>query len=59
MMSKLKSYLELGKVYRPYGKLGAVALLQGERYYFFVDKGTVSMMPACSVENLRAKAKKP
>jgi hypothetical protein len=38
-------------VVKPYGKIGAVGLLQGERYYWLIDKhGTVSMMPADVIE---------
>lgn len=46
-----KPPLDLGTVVEPYGKLAAVALITGERVYFFVDKhGTVSMMPATSID---------
>ncbi len=35
-----------------FGKIKAIANLSGERYYFMIDKyGTVSMMPACVIEN--------
>ena len=36
----------------PWGKVTMVRLLDGERYYWFVDyNGCVSMMPACAVEH--------
>jgi len=36
---------------QPYGKVVAVGMIEGERYYWFVDKhGTVSMIPAVAVE---------
>jgi hypothetical protein len=42
---------KLGTRLKPYGKLVAIALLSGERYYFFVDsKGDSSMIPAIAIE---------
>lgn len=35
----------------PWGPIGAVGVVGGERYYWMIDKhGVVSMMPACVVE---------
>lgn len=34
-----------------YGRIRAVASFAGERYYFMVDHGVVSMAPATMVEN--------
>jgi hypothetical protein len=34
----------------PWGKIVAVALLSGERYYFMVKGSDVAMMPADAVE---------
>lgn len=43
--------LMLGTVVKPWGKIGAVLLTDGERYYHLIDKhGMVSMMPADVVE---------
>ncbi len=43
--------LSLGDTAKPYGKVVAVGMIEGERYYWFVDKhGTVSMIPAVAVE---------
>jgi len=42
--------LEIGKHYKPYGKLAAIAVLSGERYYFFVKGRSVAMMPSDAVE---------
>ena len=45
--------LDIGQVVKPYGRVVAIMLTGGERYYFFIDKHkTVSMMPACSIEKL-------
>lgn len=34
-----------------YGKVSAVGIISGERYYWLIaDNGTVSMMPACMIE---------
>ena len=34
-----------------WGKIAAVENISGERYYWIIDKcGTVSMLPACIVE---------
>lgn len=50
MDSKMKP-LKIGAVVKPYGKIAAIGWLQGERYYWLIDKyGTVSMMPAFVVE---------
>jgi hypothetical protein len=33
-----------------WGTVAARGILSGERYYWFIKRGVVSMMPACSVE---------
>lgn len=41
----------IGTAVRPYGSVQAVGLIQGERYYWLIDKqGIVSMMPADDIE---------
>lgn len=43
------SILPLGAM-TPWGKIAAVGVLSGERYYWMLDKhGTISMMPATVV----------
>lgn len=43
--------LMLGTEVKPYGKIGAIGSIQGERYYWFEnDDGSVAMMPATIVE---------
>lgn len=43
--------LAIGTVVKPYGKIAAVGILSGERYYWLIDKQkTVSMMPADEIE---------
>jgi hypothetical protein len=44
----------IGEIVLPFGVIGAVGCIQGERYYWLVDKhGSVSMMPADVVEGAR------
>ena len=44
--------LKLGDVIEPYGKLGMIQTIDGERYYFFEDKhGSVAMIDAWSIHN--------
>ncbi len=46
-----KPPLEIGLTVSPYGKIAAIMLTGGERYYFLIDEvGTVSMMPASVIE---------
>lgn len=46
--------IPLGVVVKPYGKVGAVMVISGERYYFLVDRrGGVAMMPADVIESRR------
>jgi len=33
-----------------WGRVAAIGLIGGERYYWMVDKNSVSTMPACVVE---------
>jgi hypothetical protein len=43
--------LPINRVVKPYGKIAAVGVIKGERYYWLVDaRGDVSMMPADVVE---------
>lgn len=42
--------LPLGTVVKPYGKLGAILLTGGERYYLFSKERCVSMIPAFMVD---------
>jgi hypothetical protein len=43
--------LPLGAVIKPYGKIAAVGLTGGERYYWLIGKhGDVVMMPADVIE---------
>lgn len=43
--------LRIGTVVEPYGKIGAILFLSGERYYHLIDDdGCVSMMPAEMIE---------
>jgi hypothetical protein len=43
--------LPLGAVIKPYGKIAAVGLTGGERYYWMIGKhGDVVMMPADVIE---------
>ena len=49
-MTNAKPQLKLGDRVSPYGRVVAIMLLNGERYYFFVGKGeSVAMMPACAI----------
>jgi len=46
-------HLSLGTKIANMGKIGAVGIIEGERYYWLVGLGgVVSMMPACVVEAL-------
>ena len=39
--------LVIGKTYKGFGRLAAIKLIVGERYYFFIDKdGGIAMIPA-------------
>jgi hypothetical protein len=40
----------IGTVVKPYGKISAIANLDGERYYFFTNGEDVAMMPAMCIE---------
>lgn len=42
--------MPLGTYVHPYGKVGAVAFLGGERYYFLSEGNGVSMIPAFMLE---------
>lgn len=49
-----KPVIPMGEVIKPYGKVVAILLLTGERYYHLVDDdGNVSMMPQDVLETLR------
>jgi hypothetical protein len=48
----------IGDTHKVYGKLAAIALLSGEKYYFFVKGRDVSMMPANFIEYNRLDAGK-
>ena len=48
----------IGDKHRVYGKLAAIALLSGEKYYFFVKGRDVSMIPANFIESTRMDAGK-
>jgi hypothetical protein len=42
-----KMLIALGTIVTPHGRVAAVGVLRGERYYWMIDHaGTVSMMPA-------------
>lgn len=48
---KHRPVLDVGKTVKPYGKIAAIMLTGGERYYFLIDKhGVVSMIPALVIE---------
>ena len=50
------TYLPLGTIVKPYGRVAAVGTTGGERYYWLIDKhGTVSMIPAVEIEKRKAK----
>ncbi len=44
--------IPLGTYIKPYGEIGMVGSISGERYYWFVDKkdDAVAMMPASVIE---------
>jgi hypothetical protein len=42
--------LRIGAVVMPYGQVSAVGYIHGERYYWFVNGGSVSMIPSFIVE---------
>jgi len=42
---------------KPYGKVGMIGSLSGERYYWFVDGNAVAMMPASVVEPMYERTK--
>lgn len=47
----MKPFIPLGTVVEPYGRVGAVGTIEGERYYWFVDdEDCVAMMPAFVIE---------
>lgn len=41
-------------MHRIYGRVAAVGILSGERYYWLVKRGVVSMMPADVIEGGQA-----
>lgn len=43
-----------GDIHRIYGRVGAVGIISGERYYWLVKRGVVSMMPAAVIEGAQA-----
>lgn len=47
--------LFIGQIVKPWGRVAAVGMIGGERYYWLVDLRTkaVSMMPADTVEAKR------
>ena len=45
-----KMPLPIGKVVKPWGKIGAILLTGGERYYLLSKGRCVSMIPAFMVE---------
>lgn len=50
-MASNRRVLLPGKTVQPWGKIGAVMLTGGERYYMLIDRhGVVSLMPADVVE---------
>jgi len=52
-MALLNHPLQLGTLIKPYGKIAAVGMLKGERYYWLCDTwGVVSMMPASLIEKM-------
>lgn len=42
--------IPIGTVVNPYGQITAVMLTGGERYYFLLKGGGVSLMPASVIE---------
>jgi len=46
----MDSAFHLGQVVKPWGRVGAVGFVSGERYYWFLKGNVVSMMPADVVE---------
>jgi hypothetical protein len=47
-----KEPLPLGTVVKPWGKIGAILLTAGERYYLLHKGKDVAMMPAGEVERV-------
>ena len=47
----MSSLVAIGTVIKPWGKVIAVGLTGGERYYWLDDNGVISMMPACEIED--------
>lgn len=46
--------INLGTIIEPWGKVAAVGITGGERYYWLINKhGTVSMIPATDIEEQR------
>jgi hypothetical protein len=55
MSAEPKAIIDLGVIVRPWGKVAAVGILNGERYYWFTDEGgNVSMIDADTAESRRA-----
>jgi hypothetical protein len=50
MTHTILEMIPLGTVVKPYGKVSAVANIDGERYYFMEKRGDVAMMPAVLIE---------
>lgn len=50
MKSPSTAPLPLGKVVKPYGKIGAILWTGGERYYLLHKGRSVAMIPATVIE---------
>lgn len=44
--------INLDTYIKDYGKVAAIGNIDGERYYWLIKNGTVSMMPASFIEEL-------
>lgn len=42
--------IPLGTVVKPWGRIDAIGILSGERYYWLTKRGAVSMLPAILIE---------
>ena len=51
MTDDTRAPLALGTVVKPYGKVAAVGIIDGERYYWIVGQGVSAMMPASEIES--------
>lgn len=50
MTDKTEDLIPMGAELEPYGKVGMIGNISGERYYWFTKENYVAMMPASLVE---------